>query len=47
MPDSITLPATVPVMPLPARASPLYIFEPRYRAMLKRALDDDRMFWSR
>lgn len=50
MPDSIPLPATVPVMPLPGALLfphallPLYIFEPRYRAMLKRALDDDRMF---
>ena len=50
MPDSITLPAAVPVMPLPGALLfphallPLYIFEPRYRAMLKRALDNDRMF---
>ena len=50
MSDSITLPAAVPVMPLPGALLfphallPLYIFEPRYRAMLARALDDDRMF---
>ena len=50
MPDPLTLPATVPVMPLPGALLfphallPLYIFEPRYRAMLKRALGDDRMF---
>ncbi len=49
MPDSITLPAAVPVMPLPGAVLfpqallPLYIFEPRYRAMLARALSDDRM----
>ncbi|HEV8184859.1 MAG TPA: LON peptidase substrate-binding domain-containing protein, partial [Chthoniobacterales bacterium] len=39
----------VPVMPLPGAVLfphallPLYIFEPRYRAMLARALSDDRM----
>ena len=49
MNDPITLPDTVPVMPLPGallfpRALlPLYIFEPRYREMLDRALSDDRM----
>jgi Lon protease-like protein len=50
MSDPIELPATVPVMPLPGALLfphallPLYIFEPRYRAMLERALGDDRMF---
>ncbi|MBA3881600.1 MAG: LON peptidase substrate-binding domain-containing protein [Chthoniobacterales bacterium] len=50
MSDSITLPAAVPVMPLPGAVLfphallPLYIFEPRYRAMLARALSDERMF---
>ncbi len=50
MPDSITLPNAVPVMPLPGALLfphallPLYIFEPRYRAMLKHALDAHRMF---
>ncbi len=50
MSDSITLPAAIPVMPLPGAVLfphallPLYIFEPRYRAMLARALSDDRMF---
>lgn len=50
MSDSITLPPNVPVMPLPGALLfphallPLYIFEPRYRAMLARALGDDRMF---
>jgi len=50
MADPITLPAVVPVMPLPGALLfphallPLYIFEPRYRAMLKHALADQRMF---
>lgn len=50
MPDQITLPATVPVMPLPGALLfphallPLYIFEERYRAMLECALNHDRMF---
>ena len=50
MEESITLPDTAPVMPLPGASLfphallPLYIFEQRYRAMLKHALSDDRMF---
>ena len=50
MPESITLPKTVPVMPLPGALLfphallPLYIFEMRYRAMLEYALAADRMF---
>jgi Lon protease-like protein len=50
MQDSITLPATAPVMPLPGALLfphallPLHIFEPRYRSMLSRALQADRMF---
>ncbi|MDQ6654488.1 MAG: LON peptidase substrate-binding domain-containing protein [Verrucomicrobiota bacterium] len=50
MPESLQLPDTVPVMPLPGALLfphallPLYIFEPRYRAMLAHALDDHRMF---
>src|SRR5437667_5839029 len=48
--DSVTLPAQVPVMPLPGAVLfphallPLYIFEPRYREMLEHALQHDRMF---
>jgi len=44
------LPDAVPVMTLqnatlfPQALLPLYIFEPRYRRMLKDALDSDRMF---
>ncbi len=44
------LPSYVPVMPLsgavlfPHALLPLYIFEPRYREMLQRALDESRMF---
>lgn len=44
------LPSHVPVMPLPATVLfphallPLYIFEPRYREMLERALAEHRMF---
>lgn len=50
MSDLITLPDAVPVMPLPGALLfphallPLYIFEPRYRAMLQRALAEHRMF---
>jgi Lon protease-like protein len=50
MPESVTLPDSVPVMPLPGALLfphallPLYIFEPRYRAMLKHALAEHRMF---
>ena len=50
MTDPIALPNQVPVMPLPGASLfphallPLFIFEPRYRAMLKLALDDNRMF---
>lgn len=50
MHESINLPASVPIMPLPGALLfphallPLHIFEPRYRAMLTRALGDDRMF---
>ncbi len=44
------LPAEVPVMPLPGAVLfpyallPLYIFEPRYRDMLEKALRQHRMF---
>jgi Lon protease-like protein len=47
---SVDLPDTVPVMPLPGAVLfpnallPLYIFEPRYRKMLERALQRERMF---
>jgi Lon protease-like protein len=47
---SVTLPEQVPVMPLPGALLfphallPLYIFEPRYRQMLKHALGHRRMF---
>src|SRR5437764_13933508 len=50
MDNSISLPTHVPVMPLPGAVLfphallPLYIFEPRYRAMLQHALKQDRMF---
>jgi Lon protease-like protein len=50
MTDSINLPDTVPVMPLPGALLfphallPLYIFETRYRAMLEYALAQSRMF---
>lgn len=46
----ITLPSEVPVMTLPNTAffpqalMPLYIFEPRYRQMLRNALSTDRLF---
>lgn len=49
MPETVSLPPTVPVMPLPGvllfpnALLPLHIFEPRFRAMLAHALDDDRM----
>jgi Lon protease-like protein len=47
---AMELPAKVPVMPLPGAVLfphallPLYIFEPRYREMLKYGLKHDRMF---
>jgi Lon protease-like protein len=50
MEDSATLPAQVPVMPLPGALLfphallPLYIFEERYRDMLEHALNHHRMF---
>ena len=50
MSSSVTLPKDLPVMPLPAAVLfphallPLYIFEARYRHMLKRALQQHRMF---
>ena len=50
MTDPVTLPDEVPVMPLPGALLfphallPLYIFEPRYRAMLEHALREGRMF---
>ena len=50
MDESIILPQQVPVMPLagallfPHALLPLYIFEPRYRQMLKHALGHHRMF---
>lgn len=49
MPEAVELPTAVPVMPLPGvllfpnALLPLHIFEPRFRKMLARALDDDRM----
>lgn len=49
MPEAIELPAAVPVMPLPGvllfpnALLPLHIFELRFREMLARALDDNRM----
>lgn len=49
MPETVELPAAVPVMPLsgvllfPNALLPLHIFEPRFRDMLDRALHDDRM----
>ena len=49
MPEAVELPAAVPVMPLPGvllfpnALLPLHIFEPRFRQMLARALDDYRM----
>jgi len=50
MEESVILPEKVPVMPLPGvllfphALLPLYIFEPRYRAMLEHALKQNRMF---
>jgi len=50
MDESVILPEQVPVMPLPGALLfphallPLYIFEPRYRQMLKHALGHHRMF---
>ena len=50
MDGSVTLPAQVPVMPLPGALLfphallPLYIFEERYREMLEHALSHHRMF---
>src|ERR1051326_6257100 len=50
MSSPVTLPAKLPVMPLPGAVLfphallPLYIFEPRYRDMLKHALQRHRMF---
>jgi Lon protease-like protein len=50
MRSSILMPSEVPVMPLPGALLfphallPLYIFEPRYRKMLKHALAHHRMF---
>lgn len=50
MSEQIELPNSVPVMPLPGALLfphallPLFIFEPRYRAMLARALSAHRMF---
>src|SRR6266498_470444 len=50
MATSVILPQQVPVMPLPGALLfphallPLYIFEPRYRQMLKHALSHHRMF---
>ena len=49
-PASIEIPATLPVMALaectlfPHCLLPLFIFEPRYRAMLNHALETERMF---
>jgi Lon protease-like protein len=49
MPETVELPNAVPVMPLPGvllfpnALLPLHIFEPRFRDMLDRALQDDRM----
>jgi Lon protease-like protein len=50
MASSSILPDEIPVMPLPGALLfphallPLYIFEPRYRAMLEHALNHHRMF---
>jgi hypothetical protein len=47
--QSLTLPATIPIFPLPDILvypnlyRPLYIFEPRYRAMVADALQGDRI----
>jgi hypothetical protein len=48
-PDTRTLPATIPIFPLPDAvlfpkvSLPLHIFEPRYRAMVADALKGDRI----
>lgn len=48
--DTVTLPDTIPVMPLPGALLfphallPLHIFEPRYQQMLEYALREQRMF---
>ena len=48
--EAETLPGSLPVMVLggatlfPRGYMPLFIFEPRYRAMLDHALERDRMF---
>src|SRR5262249_51293230 len=50
MASPVILPKHLPVMPLPGAVLfphallPLYIFEPRYRKMLERALQEHRMF---
>src|SRR5437773_3747019 len=50
MSSSVTLPKQLAVMPLPGAVLfphallPLYIFEPRYRQMLKHAIQHHRMF---
>lgn len=50
MPDDIEIPEVIPVMTLretvlfPHAVMPLYIFEERYRAMLKDVLQQDRLF---
>jgi Lon protease-like protein len=50
MDQTITLPAEVPVMPIPGAVLfphallPLHIFEPRYQRMLDHALHQNRMF---
>src|SRR5207253_3309351 len=50
MSSRVILPKQLPVMPLPGAVLfphallPLYIFEPRYRDMLKHALQRHRMF---
>jgi len=50
MDESVILPEQVPVMPLPGALLfphallPLYVFESRYRQMLKHALSHHRMF---
>jgi Lon protease-like protein len=47
--DQLSIPLEAPVMVLPAvlfpgALMPLYIFEPRYRAMLQWSLENDRVF---
>jgi Lon protease-like protein len=46
---SLTVPGTIPLFPLnvvlfPGAVLPLHIFEPRYRAMMERCLEDDPCF---